>query len=105
MRRINAVQLCADGRILSVWLDSTVESIRDCLGGPVDTIKLFTDCLTFVRRDTRNELPENKQIPGVYGDVLVTGGHGSYIIGLPYVKKENIIKMFKSKIGVQHGKT
>ena len=78
---IQVLQLTAEVRIHKVHIKPSVDDIRTILKGPVDTVKLFTGVQSFIRRQP-NELEENKLVHGVYGDVVFTGGHGSYIAGL-----------------------
>ena len=98
---IRVVKVTAKGVLYSKLISSDVEALHRELGGPVDNIKLFSDVLTFVRRQP-NDLHENKLMPGVFGDILFTGGKGSYLSGLSQAQVNNLALIFGKDLN--HGK-
>ena len=79
--KINVLKVCADGTLEKLWIQPSVLDIRLELSAPIDNINLFTDVQSFICRQP-NQLSENILLPGVYGDVIFTGGRGSYLAGL-----------------------
>ena len=102
MKRINVLLAKADGKLESVYIDATVDEIRKLLGGPIDTVTLFTDCLTYIRRQDA-DLCQNPFMNGIYGDILFAGGKGSYLTDLPYSKKSMLITSLRNGRSVNGG--
>ena len=93
---INALKVCANGNLFGVWLSPNIESVRKELGGSIDNINLFTDVQTFIRR-TPNDLKVNVFVPGVNGDILITGGKGSYLTSLTEQQLINLTGIFRKE--------
>lgn len=70
------------------------EKIREILGGPVDTIRLFSNAVTYIKRFPEETDKFNKKIHGVKGSVLITGGHGSYFSDLTEKQISDISLIF-----------
>lgn len=80
MKRIRALRIMADGTLRLMYLYTTISAVRDVVGTPLDNINLgVSNTVAYIKRDLRGELPENRRLPGVHGDVLVTGGNGSFM--------------------------
>ena len=101
--KISVLKVTAKGELILIWISPDVLELRRALGGPVDTINLFTDVQTFIRR-TPNELEENVCVHGVSGDIVITGGHGSYLASLSAQQIYDLTRMFR-KEKTSHGKT
>ena len=100
--KINVLKVTAKGELIQLWIPPDVLELRRALGGPVDSINLFTDVQTFIRR-VPNDLEENVCVHGVSGDIVITGGHDSYLAGIPAEKMSYLIKLFR-KERVSNGK-
>ena len=94
--KISVLKLCADGSLLKLWIRPSIEEVQLQLGGAVDTVRVFTGIQTFIRRlPDVHELEENICFPGIYGDVLFTGGQGSYLAGLSLAQMSSLCKLFR----------
>lgn len=91
--KINVLKLKAEGQLFSFYIHPVADEIRRLLGGPIDNIELFTDVQTFIRR-LPNDLKENVFVPGVHGDIIITGGKGSYLDGLTTQQMLNLKNIF-----------
>ena len=102
--KISVLKLTAKGEFVITWIRPDVEDLRHLLGGAVDSVKLFTDVQSFILRVSENhELEENVNVPGIYGDIVFTGGRGSYLADLPADKMAVLIRLFKGEV-VSDGK-
>lgn len=101
--KIPVLILKSEGTILKSYILPSIDSVRLLLKGTVDNINLFTDVQAFIRRDEK-ELKSNVFVPGVYGDILLTGGKGSYLTGLTVEQETNILKLFRRE-RAKNGKT
>ena len=91
--KINVLNVCADGTLLVLKIEPSVEAVRRELGACIDNIKLFTDVQTFICR-MPNDFPENALLPGIRGDVIITGGRGFYLTGLTDERISELFKLF-----------
>lgn len=94
--KINVLKVTAKGELIQLWIVPDVLELRRALGGPVDSINLFTDVQTFIRR-VPNDLEENVHLHGVRGDIIITGGHDSYLAGIPAGKMSELLKLFRKE--------
>lgn len=94
--KINVLKVTTKGELIQMWIYPDVAELRRALGGPVDTINLFADVQTFIRR-TPNELEENVCVHGVSGDIVITGGHDSYLACIPADKMACLINLFRKE--------
>lgn len=94
--KINVLKVTAKGELIQMWILPDVLELRRALGGPVDTINLFTDVQTFIRR-VPNDLEENVCVHEVSGDIVITGGHDSYLAGIPAGKMSELLKLFRKE--------
>lgn len=99
--KINVLNVCADGTLEVLKIDSSVEAVRRELGACIDNIKLFTDVQSFICR-LPNDFSENVLLPGIRGYVIITGGRGSYLTGLTDECISNLFKIFGKEYS--HGK-
>lgn len=76
--KIKVLKICCDGKIKTEWIPPSVKYIRLILNGPIDTVNMFNGVVTYIRRQPNN-LDKNKHFPSITGDVLITGGQGSYL--------------------------
>ena len=89
--KISVLKVCADGEFEELVIEPSIVDVRRELGAAIDNIKLFTDVQSFICR-LPNECRENVLMPGVYGDVIFTGGRGSYLAGLTAQQIDNLKK-------------
>ncbi len=92
---MKAIKICADGSLHVINIKPSFDKIREIIGGPVDTVRLFSGLMTYIKRTPLESDKYNKAVHGVKGDVLITGGHGSYIMELTDEQIENIKALFK----------
>ena len=92
---MKAIKICADGSLHVINIKPSFDKIREIIGGPVDTVRLFSDVMTYIKRFPLENDKYNKSIHGVKGDVLITGGKGSYIMELTDEQIENIKALFQ----------
>ena len=72
--RIRVFRITADGKCLLTYIPWHIQCVKNLLGGPVDTIKLFADedLTVYIRRlDRTTYLSPNKKLPGIFGDVVI----------------------------------
>ena len=101
---ISVLKMTAKGQFIPIFIRPDVEDLRHELGGAVDNVKLFADVQSFILRTSKNyELQENVYLPGIYGDIVFTGGYGSYLADLSADKIAQIIRKFKGEV-VSDGK-
>lgn len=91
--KINVLKVCADGEFEELLIEPSIVDVRRELGAVIDNIKLFTDVQSFICR-LPYECRENLLMPGVYGDVIFTGGRGSYLAGLSPRQMSDLKKIF-----------
>ena len=102
--KITVLKLTAKGEFVITWIRPDVEDLRHLLGGAVDNVKLFTDVQSFILRTSENhELQENVYVSGIYGDIVFTGGYGSYLADLSASKMAQLVQIFKGEV-VSDGK-
>ena len=94
--KIKVLMASADGELDELLIEPSIVDVRRELGAAIDNIKLFTDVQSFICRSP-NDRPENVFIPGVYGDVIFTGGRGSYLAGLSDEKIAFLKKIFRGE--------
>ena len=92
---MRASKICADGKLCVINIAPTFDKIREIVGGAVDTVRLFTDVMTYIKRYPVESDEYNKSIHGVKGDVLITGGKGSYIMDLTDQQINDIKALFQ----------
>ena len=102
--KIRVLKLTAKGEFIVIWIRPKVEDLRQLVGGAVDSVKLFINVQSFILRTSEeHELEENVYFPGIYGDIVFTGGHGSYLAGLTASKMAQLVQIFKGEV-VSDGK-
>ena len=96
--KIRVLKITAKGEFVITFIPPHTDALRKELGGAVDTINLFTDVQSFIRRTSeKHDLEENVYVPGIYGDIVMTGGSGSYFAGLSEDKIKLLIRLFKGE--------
>lgn len=96
--KINVLKLTTKGELVQMWIFPDVTELRRVLGGPIDSINLFEGVQSFIRRvSEEHSLEENVFLPGIYGDIVFTCGHGSYLAGIPIEKMSSLIKFFRKE--------
>ena len=96
--KIRVFRVTADGRCLLTYIPRHINAIRELLGGPVDTIKLFTNMTSYIRRFDKNDnLDPNKKVHGVYGDIVICAGRNGVINDLTDKDYSDLIKIFCKK--------
>lgn len=91
---MKVIKVSVDGSLHVVDIRMDFDKIREILGGPVDTIRLFQDVVTYIKRFPDETDKYNKKLHGVKGDVLIIGGHGSYLTDLTEIQIKNIQTIF-----------
>lgn len=93
--RIRTIQVTASGELLTVYIDRSFYAVRELIGCALDTINLgIKNTVAYICRDLRTDKPFNKFVPGVRGDILITGGHGSYLTDIPADAIVQVYKLF-----------
>lgn len=92
---MKAIKICVDGSFHVINIARSFDKIREILGGPVDTVRLFSDVTTYIKRRPDETDKYNKKVHGVKGDILITGGRGSYLDDLSDKQISNIQAMFE----------
>ena len=92
---MKAIKIDAEGRLYVINISPTFDKIREIVGGAVDNIRLFADVMTYIKRYPLETDKYNKAIYGVKGDVLITGGRGSYIMELTDEQINDIKALFQ----------
>ena len=93
--RIRVFRITADGRCHLTYIPRHISAIRNLLGGDLDTIKLFTNFTSYIRRVDKNaQLEPNKKVHGVFGDVVICAGRNGYIEDLSDKQYSDLIKIF-----------
>ena len=96
--RIRVFRITADGKCLTTYIPRHINAIRNLLGGELDTINLFINLTTYIRRVDKNiKLEPNKKIHGVYGDVVICAGRNGVINDLTDKDYSDLIKIFCNK--------
>lgn len=91
---MKAIKICADGSLHVINISPTFDKIREIVGGAVDNIRLFSDVMTYIKRYPLETDKYNRSVHGVKGDVLITGGRGSYIMDLTEQQINDIKALF-----------
>lgn len=100
---MKVIKVSVDGSLHVIDIRMDFDKIREILGGPVDTIRLFSDVVTYIKRFPEETDKYNKKLHGVKGDVLITGGHGSYLTDLTEIQINDIKRIFNGAGGVSNG--
>lgn len=102
---MRAIKICADGSLYVINIARSFDKIREILGGPVDTVRLLCDVITYIKRCPDEADSYNKKLHLIKGDVLITGGRGSYLDDLSDEQIENIKLIFNDSGGIPYGKS
>ena len=98
INRIRVFRVMADGRCLLTYIPRHIGAIRNLLGGELDTIKLFTNFTSYIRRVDKNaQLEPNKKVNGVFGDVVICAGRNGVINDLTDKDYSDLKKIFCNK--------
>lgn len=92
---MKAIKIDSEGRLYVINISPTFDKIREIVGGAVDNIRLFVDVMTYIKRYPLETDKYNKSVHGVKGDVLITGGKGSYIVDLTDQQINDIKALFQ----------
>lgn len=98
--KIRVFRVTADGKFLLTYIPRHIGAIKNLLGGELDTIKLFTNMTSYIRRVDKNaHLEPNKKVHGVFGDVVICAGRNGVINDLTDKDYSDLIKIFCNKKG------
>ena len=96
--KIRVFRVTADGRCFLTYIPRHIGAIRNLLGGDLDTINLFTNLTSYIRRDDKNAtLEPNKKVHGVFGDVVICAGRNGVINDLTDKDYSDLKKIFCNK--------
>ena len=91
---MRAIKIETNGSVHVVNIPRNFSAVRDAVGGVLDTIRLFSDVVTYIKRSPGENERFNKKVHGVKGPVLITGGQGSYLEDLTEKQVKDITLMF-----------
>ena len=102
--RIRVFRVMADGRCLLTYIPRHINAIKNLLGGPVDTINLFVNMTSYIRRVDKNvKLEPNQKLHGVFGDVVICAGRNGVINDLTDKDYSDLVKKFCQKGDTNNG--
>lgn len=102
---VKVIKVSVDGSLHVIDIRPSFDKIREIVGGAVDTVRLFSDVVTYIKRFPEETDKFNKKLQAIKGDVLITGGRGSYLMGLTDEQIQNIKQIFNDSGGAADGKS
>lgn len=98
--KMKIFKLCADGKVMSKVIDDTLESLQREVSGYIETARIFSDDdLTALVNEEGwyLDLPVNKCLPRLRGDIIIVGVSGETFVSLPDDKIDILRMVFGRK--------